>query len=345
MFKNDDVAALFGDHRETFAAAAALARMLKTRFHDMDDAVDALILAAITGESLVMIGPPGTAKSRLVRVFADLVGLKALATQETANKKNEDYFEYLLTQFTEPSELFGYFDIAKAMDGKGLDRIETGMMQKAKVVFLDEVFNASSAILNSLLTFMNERRFHDRGAARDTRLKLFVSASNQVPTDPGLEAVYDRFLLRCRLENVAGRGMSQGDLSDLLGRAWTETHAAETGHDADWSDLLERMEAYREDVDARTRDGDLSFDPAHPVMPALAQLVVEVVRDDDTSLSNRRLVKYGAVILAQAMLRAIAEETDAPGIAEQDLDVILRFSVDDPDGTRVPLLRQNLTAG
>ena len=159
MFDTDQLAILYKYHRSTLDALVALEIRLNQRFYGMERAIECMALAALTGEAMVMIGPPGTAKSRLVRSFCNLVGVLAddaltISGGTETEEKDEKYFEYLLTQFTEPSELFGYYDMGKLLGKEHImSRADAGMMQKAEVVFLDEVFNASSAILNSLLTF------------------------------------------------------------------------------------------------------------------------------------------------------------------------------------------------
>src|ERR1700685_753044 len=117
------------------ARLALLARGLQERFLGKDEVIRLLIVAAIAGEHAVLIGPPGTAKSALIRTFARLI--------------HANYFEYLLTRFTEPNEIFGPVDIAAFREGRYERRIE-GMLPTAEVVFLDEVFKSKSALLNAL---------------------------------------------------------------------------------------------------------------------------------------------------------------------------------------------------
>ncbi len=215
-------------------------------------------------------------------------------------------------------------------------------MQKAEVVFLDEVFNASSAILNSLLTFMNERKFHDRGQVHHTPLRLLFSATNHPPREEGLAAVYDRFLLRCRLDNAPARPTSLGA---LVRRAWQETHAtphaAEEGHD--FTRLLGSLDAFRAETDALTREGALTVDEEDPLFARLADMVAELRRTELSQMSNRRLVKFTGVILAHALLRA-ARTGGAPArIEPQDLAVILRYGLDAEDPSVTRKLHDHLT--
>ena len=117
---------------------------LKKRFVGRDEVVDLIALAVVAGEHLFLHGPPGTAKSALIRQFAGMV--------------QGSYFEYMLTRFSEPNEIFGPIDIGKLREGSVVT-VTKGMLPEAEFVFLDELFNANSAILNNLLTVLNERLY------------------------------------------------------------------------------------------------------------------------------------------------------------------------------------------
>lgn len=153
------------------------------------------LLAALTGEHLLLIGPPGTAKSEIARrlhhVFRDAA-----------------YFERLLTRFSVPEELFGPLSIA-ALEEDRYERQTAGFLPQASIAFIDEVFKANSAILNALLTLLNEREF-DNGAARlACPLISVIGASNEVPQDEALAAFHDRFLVRLAIEPVSDAGFRE----------------------------------------------------------------------------------------------------------------------------------------
>src|SRR5262249_16788733 len=160
---------------------------LKRRFVGRDEVVELIALAVVAGEHLFLHGPPGTAKSALIRQFA-------AAT-------NGRYFEYLLTRFSEPNEVFGPIDLARLRQGT-VATVTTGMLPECEFVFLDELFNANSAILNNLLTVLNERIY--RRGAEIHRLPLWslFSASNYLPEEEAVGALFGRFLLRCNVENL-----------------------------------------------------------------------------------------------------------------------------------------------
>src|SRR5579859_907122 len=166
---------------------AQLAHGLEERFLGKDEVIRLLLVAAVAGEHAVLIGPPGTAKSALIRTFARMM--------------QASYFEYLLTRFTEPNEIFGPVDIGAFREGRYERRTE-GMLPEAEIVFLDEVFKSNSAILNALLTLLNERRYTSGGRVQKCPLLSAFGASNEVPSDETLTAIYDRFLLRIRNDNL-----------------------------------------------------------------------------------------------------------------------------------------------
>jgi MoxR-like ATPase len=172
---------------QTIQRLQQVARMLEGSFLGKSEAVRLMLIAAIAGEHMVLIGPPGTAKSAVIRLFAKLIDAK--------------YFEYLLTRFTEPNEIFGPIDI-QAFRGGDYQRRMDGMLPTAEIVFLDEVFKANSAILNSLLSVLNERVYTVGSSVHKTPLISAFGASNEVPNDEDLMAVFDRFLLRVRSENL-----------------------------------------------------------------------------------------------------------------------------------------------
>ncbi len=155
---------------------------LKERFIERDVIVDGMLVALLSRQHVLLLGPPGTAKSMLARQVCSAVD-------------GAMYFEWLLTKFSTPEELFGPVSLRALEEGR-YERLTARKLPESSVAFLDEVFKANSAILNALLTIMNERQFHDGSAVRSVPLETLVAAANELPDLDELAALYDRFLLR-----------------------------------------------------------------------------------------------------------------------------------------------------
>jgi len=169
------------------AAFQELARQMGAQFLDKQEIIRLMTVSAIAGEHMVIVGPPGTAKSAMIDMFAKLIDAR--------------YFEYLLTRFTEPNELFGPVDISAFREGRYTRRLEN-MLPTAEIVFLDEIFKSNSAILNSLLHVINERKFQNGPEVVQVPLISLYAASNEVPNDDNLAAMFDRFLVRVLSDNL-----------------------------------------------------------------------------------------------------------------------------------------------
>jgi len=154
---------------------------LTTRFPERSNVIDGALAAVLAGEHVLLLGPPGTAKSALVRAIAVAFG--------------GTYFERLLTKFSTPEELFGAISL-KALEQDRFARVVTGKLPEADFAFVDEVFLANSSILNSLLTLLNERIFHNDGGPQTCPLMSIFGASNALPEGRDLEALFDRFMMR-----------------------------------------------------------------------------------------------------------------------------------------------------
>jgi len=160
----------------------ALQSELNSIIIERETQIEGSLAALLSGAHVLFLGPPGTAKSLLTNILC-----KAL--------DDSQYFSWLLTKFSTPEELFGAFSL-KGLQNDEYRRITAGKAAEAHILFLDEIFKANSAILNALLTLINERVFYNNGQAVKTPLLSCFAASNELPQGEELGALYDRFVLK-----------------------------------------------------------------------------------------------------------------------------------------------------
>lgn len=243
---------------------------------EREQLAELMVLGAVAQEHLLVVGPPGTAKSAVVRRVAASLG--------------GNYFEYLLGRFTEPSELFGPVKLDKLREG--LVETDTGgMLPEADIAFLDEVFLGSTAILNTLLGLLNERQFRRGHTRLRCPLRLCVGAANGLPQDEGLAAFADRFLLHAFVEPVGDHR-----LEDLLAGGW-QAGRRPVEAQADLA-CLDALNAAVPDVDMDA------------VRPTLAHAIRQL-RQAGVPLSDRRIVRAQRLIAAAAVLAGRAQATPA----------------------------------
>ncbi len=243
---------------------------VKNTFVGKDEIIDLLGICLIARENAFLLGPPGTAKSAIVRTLSGCI----------ENGKN---FEYLLTRFTEPNEIFGPFDIRKLKEGELVTNTD-GMMPEASLVFLDEIFNANSAILNSLLLALNEKIFRRGKQTIDLPALMFVGASNLLPEDEALAALLDRFLIRIKCDNVN---------PELLGQVLL------AGWDLENKKHGKKPTIQPEDIQTlqqACRNIDLS-----PIRDEYLVLIAKL-RNAGLVVSDRRAVKFQNLLAASALI-------------------------------------------
>jgi MoxR-like ATPase len=252
---------------------------LKTAFVGKDEIIDLLGVSLVARENLFILGPPGTAKSALV--------------QQLAARIEGRVFDYLLTRFTEPNEIFGPFDIRKLRDGDLVTNTE-GMLPEATFVFLDELLNANSAILNSLLMVLNERIFRRGRETKSLPTLMVVGASNRLPEDDALGALFDRFLLRVQCDNV-----SPEEMPHVLQAGWKlDTEQREAGSSIGLEDVHQ--------VQSLIQHAD--FSSVHNEYVEL----IHRMRHAGVMISDRRAVKLQRILAASAILcgRLEVNQTD-----------------------------------
>lgn len=163
---------------------------ITSAFIDRDDEAASLIVSLIAEEHLLLLGPPGTAKSALANALAGAVG--------------GEFYSMLMTKFSTPEEVFGPISL-KGLEQDKYQRVTKGYFPESTVAFMDEVFKANSSILNSLLSALNERVFDNGGKRQSIPLEVCIGASNELPESDALDALYDRFCLRHWVTYISDR--------------------------------------------------------------------------------------------------------------------------------------------
>ena len=246
--------------------------------------LELVALAAVAEEHVLIVGPPGTAKSEAVRRIARAFGGTT--------------FEYLLGRFTEPSEIFGPVDLRKLREGS-VETETRGMLPEADIAFLDEVFLGSTAILNTLLGVLNERMFRRGHTAVRCPLRVCVGATNVIPEDEHLAAFADRFLVRVFVDP-----MGDPRLEDLLEGGWALASAT---RDPPSTELTKPVASLADlhTLCRAARAMDLS-----KTTPLLAHSV-RLLRRAGIMLSDRRIVKLQSLVAAAASLGGRGQPTEA----------------------------------
>ena len=170
---------------------AKLLSLLNSGLYEKEESIRLALLSAITGESIFFLGPPGTAKSMISSRI------------HHAFKDGTKYFEYLMNEFSTPDEIFGSVKL-KGLDEGVYEKNINGYLPEANVAFLDEIWKSGPAILNTLLTIINEKKFRNGNKIVKVPLQVLLAASNELPKEKaGLEALYDRFIIRTMVNPVS----------------------------------------------------------------------------------------------------------------------------------------------
>ncbi|GHV79354.1 ATPase [Spirochaetia bacterium] len=181
-----------------------LLAQLNERVLEKEELVRLALLSSIAGESIFLLGPPGVAKSLVARKLKFAY-------------KNAKVFEYLMSRFSTPDEIFGPVSISKLKDKDEYERLTTNYLPDAEVVFLDEIWKAGPSIQNTLLTVINEKKFRNGKSEINVPMKALISTSNESPAhDLGLEALWDRFLVRLRVDGIANKDNFDAMISEKL---------------------------------------------------------------------------------------------------------------------------------
>jgi len=195
--------------RHVLKRLRSLQKLLEEQFVGKVEIIKMLFVCAIAQQPLLLVGPPGGGKSLMIHRFCEGLGIARMGAKGAQQK----FFEYLLHGFTEPDEILGVVDLHELKENKRFTRIRDGSITEADLIFLDEAFRGNSAILNSLLTIINERRVYEAGEIVRAKARVIFGASNDTPTPRQLEelgAFYSRFIIRLHSPHTAMEFVADG---------------------------------------------------------------------------------------------------------------------------------------
>ena len=295
---------------ELLKKVRALSKRLSGYFVGKQEIVDLLILCTMAQEPLLLVGVPGTAKSDIIVKFC-----------ESIDVKDEAYFEYMLTKFTEPSEILGPIDIALLKQGSYIRRVE-GKLPTASIAFLDEIFKSNSAILNTLLTVINERKFYQDGRPKPVNLRMLFAATNEIPEFTELGALRDRFTLKVESESVRHhsfrplieQGIRNAGYKALKQKPWVKGEIC--------LEDFEKLNLHMEHM-IQTAIGTKKMDALFPksVFSLFQKIIATLERDLEVVISDRKVIKLYKLVIMRARLM------HGGSVNREDL-VILRYVAD-----------------
>ena len=282
---------------------------LSRYFIAKDEVIDLMVVCTLAQEPLLLVGPPGTAKSDLILKFIQAIGLG-----------QGDYFEYMLTKFTEPSEIIGPVDINKLKEGRYLRRVE-GKLPECKVAFLDEIFKSNSAILNTLLTIINERKYYQDGQPVPVNMKMLFAATNEIPELAELGALKDRFTMKIESASVMDNHFDELLEFGLANESYKAFNQRPWENLASMEDFI-KLKVYLDYLlvnkdDEHKQD---SYFP-EPVFVLFKRMIKTLQREDKIEISDRKVIKLYKLIRARAFLFH-------GGVVTKDDLVMLRYIPD-----------------
>ncbi len=266
---------------------------LRRYFVAKDEIIELMVLCTLAQEPLLLVGKPGTAKSDLIVKFT-----------QALNIPQDRYFEYMLTKFTEPSEILGPVDIEALKQGRYLRRSE-GKLPLAQVAFLDEIFKSNSAILNTLLTIINERKFYQDGRPVPVEVRMLFAATNEIPDYSELDALKDRFTLKIQTEAVGDR-----HFDDLIDRG-VHNDLMRSAQQRPWQAIasLDDFERLKKHLDLTMLQG-IAADPRaerrrtfpDEVFLLFKRILRTLVTEENLDLSDRKIIKIYRLLRFRAFL-------------------------------------------
>ncbi len=297
----------------------------KTYYVKKDEEIDMILISAISGEPLLFVGEPGTAKSDMIVKFAKLLPYSE-KEPEAVYYKSGGYFEYMLTRFTEPSEIIGPIDIAKLKNEGVFERNVNGKLPTAEIVFLDEIFKANSAILNVLLTIINEKKYYQGGKPQPVNLQMLFAATNKVSVEEELKALKDRFTLKVKTKPV------QDDyFKDLIIQGLkNEGKDTKPVDYFTYKDLLSIREFFSQSFKNPEEDMKLFFDES--LLRLLIKIISIIKNELQIFISDRKIIKIYKLLRVYSTL--LKENSDGT-VGLKSMRILKYIGEEDEDFDRL----------
>lgn len=263
--------------KDTVAKFQSLGKELNAIIVERENEIEGSLAALIAGVHVLFLGPPGTAKSMLANSICKAID-------------GGQYFQWLMTRFSNPEELFGPPSL-KGLKNDEYRRITKNKLPEAHISFLDECFKANSAILNALLTLINERKFHNDGNPVTVPLLTCFAASNELPQGEDLGALYDRFILRYWVSEVRDEENFRKLMNGEIGNGEPATRIT--------IDEIKALQA--------TLDTDVAV--PMDILTSLRTVQQHLISEKGIKASDRRWKTAVRVLRALALLRGRKEVT------------------------------------
>ena len=261
---------------------------------DKEALIDLMCVCTLAQEPLLLVGKPGTAKSDLIVKFVQALGL---------DTNTDEYFEYMLTQFTEPGEIVGPIDINLLKDGRYIRRID-GKLPRARIVFLDEIFKSNSAILNTLLTVINERKFYQDGKPTRVPMLMLFAATNEIPDNAELAALRDRFTLKAESRSVRSYAFDELLAKGMQNEVYKATKQRPWAERASLEDFL-KLKVYLDHIFASELEGGTHHRSRYfpdDVYRLFVRILKALEKEFRYEVSDRKVIKLYKLIRTRAFL-------------------------------------------